>query len=148
MAPASPSSDPAMIEYRTGNEIAVDAVITLLHASTLAERRPVDDPAIIAAMLREAQLVVTAWDGDRLVGLARTLTDFLYVGYLSDLAVDAAYQRHGIGRRLVEETRARMGPRSFLVLLAAPAAVDYYPRIGFSRHPSAWTLRHGEPLQP
>ena len=137
-----------MIAYRIGNDLSVDAVIGLLQASTLAARRPVDDPAIIADMIRNAQLIVTAWDGDRLVGFARTLTDFSYVGYLSDLAVDTAYQRQGIGQQLIEKTREQMGPRSFLVLLSAPAAVDYYPRIGFQPHPSAWVLRHAEPLKP
>lgn len=137
-----------MIEFRVGNDLPVDAVIQLLRSSTLAERRPVDDPAIIADMLRHASLVVSAWDGERMVGFARTLTDFSYVGYLSDLAVGEEYQRQGIGRRLIETTRSRMGPRSFLVLLAAPAASEYYPGIGFSPHPSAWILRHDERLQP
>ncbi len=136
-----------MIAYRVGNDLSVDAVIAVLEASTLAARRPVDDPAIIADMIRHAPLLVSAWDGDRLVGFARTLTDFSYVGYLSDLAVDAAYQRQGIGQELIAKTREQMGPRSFLVLLSAPAAAEYYPRIGFQPHPSAWVLRHADPLQ-
>ena len=136
-----------MIAYHVGNDLSVDAVIRLLKASTLAARRPVDDPAIIADMIRHASLLVSAWDGDRLVGLARTLTDFSYVGYLSDLAVDAEYQRHGIGCELIARTREHMGPRSFLVLLSAPAATGYYPRIGFQPHPSAWVLQHEQPLQ-
>lgn len=136
-----------MIAYRVGNDLSVDAVIRLLEASTLAARRPVDDPSIIADMIRHAPLLVSAWDGERLVGLARTLTDFSYVGYLSDLAVDAEYQRQGIGQELIAKTREQMGPRSFLVLLSAPAATGYYPRIGFQPHPSAWVLRHEQPLQ-
>jgi GNAT superfamily N-acetyltransferase len=135
-----------MITYRVGNPPSVEQVIHLLHASTLAQRRPVDDPSIIADMLTHASLIVTAWDDSRLVGLARTLTDFSYVGYLSDLAVDVAHQRQGIGERLIELTRQQMGPRSMLVLLAAPAATAYYPRIGFNPHPSAWILRHDQPL--
>lgn len=137
-----------MIEFRVGNNLHVDDVIRLLRASTLADRRPVDDPSIIADMLRHASLVVSAWDGHRLVGFARTLTDFTYVGYLSDLAVSPDHQRQGIGRRLIETTRSHMGPRSFLVVLAAPSATDYYPGLGFSQHPSAWTLRHDESLHP
>lgn len=136
-----------MITYRVGSDLPVEAVIAVLKASTLASRRPVDDPSIIADMIRHASLIVSAWDGDRLVGFARTLTDFSYVGYLSDLAVDEGHQRQGIGRKLIELTREQMGPRSFLVLLAAPAAVEYYPHLGFQPHPSAWILRHAEPLQ-
>jgi len=91
-------------------------------------------------MLEHANLLLTAWHGDRLVGIARSLTDFVYVAYCSDLAVDLAYQKQGIGRRLMEETRVRIKPECRIVLLAAPKAADYYPRLGFERHASAWTL--------
>jgi len=136
------------IEYRLGGALDLDEVLDLYRASTLGERRPVDDREVFAAMLDHANLVVTAWDGGLLVGIARTLTDFLYVGYLADLAVRASHQRRGIGIELVARTRERMGPRSMLVLLAAPKAVDYYPKVGFRRHESAWVLRRGEPFPP
>jgi predicted N-acetyltransferase YhbS len=100
----------------------------------------------MSAMLRHANLVVTAWDKDLLVGIARTLTDFSYVGYLSDLAVRVSHQRRGIGIQLIQKTREKMGPRSMLVLLAAPRAVEYYPKIGFTKHNSAWTLKATEPF--
>jgi GNAT superfamily N-acetyltransferase len=132
------------IDYRYGNDLDLDQVIDLYRDSTLGERRPIDDRAIAAAMLQHANLVVTAWQADRLVGLSRTLTDFLYVGYLSDLAVARSHQRLGIGKQLIAKTRAKLGPRSMLVLLAAPKAVDYYPKLGFTRHDSAWLLRAGD----
>jgi predicted N-acetyltransferase YhbS len=133
-------------EYRYGNDLDLDLVLDLYRDSTLGERRPVDDRSIAADMLRHANLVVTAWDGGTLVGMARTLTDFSYVGYLADLAVRREYQQRGVGTALIEKTRAKMGPRSMLVLLAAPAAVDYYPRIGFHPHASAWILRASDPF--
>jgi len=134
------------IRYRYGNDLDLDQVIELYNASTLGERRPVDDRRVMSDMLRHANLVVTAWDGDLLVGIARTLTDFSYVGYLSDLAVKASHQRKGIGIQLVQKTREKMGPKSMLVLLAAPKAVEYYPKIGFSKHNSAWTINAQAPL--
>ena len=134
------------MEYRFGNQLDLDQVTELYRASTLGERRPIDDPAIVRSMLEHANLVVTAWDGGRLVGISRTLTDFAYVGYLADLAVRESHQRQGLGLALIQKTRERMGPRSMLVLLAAPKAVDYYPRVGFRRHESAWVLRASEPL--
>jgi ribosomal protein S18 acetylase RimI-like enzyme len=134
------------LEYRFGNDLDLDQVIELYRASTLGARRPIDDREIMSAMLQQANLVVTAWDGELLVGIARTLTDFAYVGYLSDLAVRESHQRRGIGVELVRKTRERMGPRSTIVLLAAPKAVDYYPRIGFRRHDSAWVLSAADPL--
>ena len=133
------------IEYHNGNDLNLDQVIELYNASTLGERRPVDDREIMSAMLRHANLVVTAWDEDLLVGIARTLSDFAYVGYLADLAVRASHQRQGIGVALIQKTRDQMGPRSTLVLLSAPKAVAYYPKIGFIRHESAWILRADEP---
>ena len=129
------------IEYRHGNDLDLDTVIDLYRASTLGERRPVDDRAIVASMLAHANLVITAWDGAQLVGIARSLTDFLYVAYLADLAVRDSHQRRGIGLTLMRKTREQMGPRSSIVLLAAPKAAGYYPHLGFTQHGSAWVLR-------
>jgi GNAT superfamily N-acetyltransferase len=134
------------MEYRYGNDLDLDEMIELYRASTLGERRPVDDRAVMSDMLSHANLIVTAWDGSLMVGIARTLTDFTYVGYLADLAVRLSHQRSGIGTVLIQRTRERMGPRSMLVLLAAPKAVDYYPKIGFTLHESAWVLRAADPF--
>lgn len=135
-----------MISYRTGNDLDLDAVIELYRASTLGERRPLDDRERMAAMLRHANLVVTAWEGDLLVGIARSLSDFAFCTYLSDLAVRASHQRQGIGRELIRLTREAAG-QATTILLAAPKAVDYYPRLGFQPHSSAWTLRSDEVLR-
>ncbi|HSN75757.1 MAG TPA: GNAT family N-acetyltransferase [Anaerolineae bacterium] len=129
------------IEYCDNAAISVDAAIDLYRRSTLGERRPVDRPDIFEGMLKHANLLISAWHGDRLVGIARSLTDFTYVAYLADLAVDAEYQRQGIGKRLIQETRSRLGKECMLVLLAAPKANDYYPKLGFEHNPRAWILR-------
>ncbi len=130
-----------MITYRDDAEIAVDVAIDLYKRSTLGERRPVDRPDIFAGMLGNASLTVSAWDGNCLVGISRTLTDFTYVAYLADLAVDEAYQRQGIGEQLICETRQRLGSECMIVLLAAPKANDYYPKLGFEHNPRAWMLK-------
>ena len=135
------------IDYRSDAKPSVEQAIDLYRRSTLGERRPVDRPDIFAAMLHHADLLISAWDGERLLGIARTLTDYRYVAYLADLAVDQSVQRQGIGRRLIVETRARLGAECQLVLLAAPLANDYYPRLGFEHNPRAWMLRGGEPLR-
>ncbi len=134
-----------MITYRLGNNLDLDAVIELYRASTLGARRPVEDRSRMAAMLAHANLVVSAWDGPLLAGLARSLSDFSYCTYLSDLAVRLSHQRQGIGRELIRRTRAAGGPAT-LILLAAPQAVEYYPRLGFAHHPQAWTLPAVAPL--
>jgi predicted N-acetyltransferase YhbS len=136
----------ANIEYRYGNDLDLDQVIELYNESTLGQRRPVDDRQIVSDMIRHGNLTVTAWDEELLVGISRTLTDFSYVGYLSDLAVRQSYQRMGIGVEMIQKTREKMGPRSMLVLLAAPQAADYYPKIGFVKHNSAWLLRATDPF--
>jgi len=91
-------------------------------------------------MLRHANLICTAWDRETLVGVARSLTDFEFCCYLSDLAVDQSYQRRGIGKQLIALTQRKLGRRAKLILLAAPKAEGYYPRIGFDAWPSAWVL--------
>jgi ribosomal protein S18 acetylase RimI-like enzyme len=136
-----------VISYRTGNNLNVEAVIELYKSCSLGARRPSDDRERMAAMLAHANLVVTAWDGELMVGISRSLTDFVYATYLSDLAVRESYQKRGIGRELIRRTQAAGGPKTTVILLAAPAAVNYYPRIGFTRHDSAWIIKGGEPLQ-
>ena len=128
------------IEYDTARSISESQFIDILRRSTLAERRPTDDPVCISAMLRHADLLCTAWDGDKLIGVARSVTDFEYCCYLSDLAVDAAYQKRGIGKELIMLTKSRLGSKAKIILLAAPKAAEYYPRIGFDEHKSAWIL--------
>lgn len=129
-----------MITYRTGNDIDLDVVIELYRASTLGERRPVDDHDRMAAMLRHANLVITAWENERLVGISRALTDFAFATYLSDLAVRVSHQRQGIGKELIRLTQAA-APKAHIILLAAPAAEKYYPHVGFTHNPQAWVLR-------
>ncbi|MCW5838950.1 MAG: GNAT family N-acetyltransferase [Anaerolineales bacterium] len=128
------------IIYKVNTPIDTETAIALYRASTLGERRPVDDAARMARMLQHANLTVSAWDGEKLVGIARSVTDWAYCCYLSDLAVDASQQRGGIGKQLIRETQAALEPDAKIILLAAPAAVGYYPRIGFEQHPSAWVL--------
>jgi predicted N-acetyltransferase YhbS len=107
--------------------------IDVLKSSTLAERRPVDDMKRIASMCNNANLIVTARLNHKLIGVARSVTDFVYCTYLSDLAVDLKYQKKGIGKRLIEETK-KATPQAKLILLSAPGAIDYYPRIGMKKH--------------
>ena len=132
-----------MFEYRQGNDLDLDQVIDLYRASTLGERRPIDDRLRFGAMLRNASLVITAWDGDLLVGISRSLTDFGYITYLADLAVRVSHQRKGIGKELIRLTRLHGGPNTSLLLVAAPAAADYYPHIGFTQLPQTWYLKEG-----
>ena len=129
------------IVYKDDADLAVESAINLYKASTLGERRPVDRPDIFEDMLRHADVMITAWDKDRLVGICRTLTDFSYVAYLADLAVDVEYQRKGIGKKLIEETKSKLGPNCLVVLLAAPRANEYYEPLGFEHNPRAWVLK-------
>lgn len=136
-----------MIRYRHGNDLELSAVIELYEASTLGERRPVSDRDRMKAMMSNANVVVTAWDADLLVGISRALSDFSFVTYLSDLAVRVSHQRSGIGRELVRQTQLLAGPQAKLVLLAAPAAAGYYARIGFAHQPRAWMLDAGQSVR-
>lgn len=131
------------IEYRINEPISARQFVGLLKASTLAERRPIDDVECMQGMLANASLIVTAWDGEALIGVARSVTDFHYACYLSDLAVHLDYQRSGIGKRLQSLTQDQLGPNCKLILLAAPAANAYYQGIGFTNNQRCWVLeRH------
>jgi len=129
------------IIYKVDADISVEQAIALYRNSTLGERRPVDNPEIFKGMLENASVTVSAWHNDVLVGISRTLTDFTYVAYLSDLAVDAKFQKKGIGKQLIRETRGKLGKECMLVLLAAPKANKYYAKLGFESTPSAWIMR-------
>ena len=129
-----------MITYRMGNDLDLDAVIALYADSTLGKRRPIDERPRMAAMIANANLVITAWDGDLLVGIARSLSDFSCVTYLLDLTVRLAYQHTGIGKELIRRTQAAGGAGTKMLLVAAPAAERYYPQIGFIKQPRAWSL--------
>ena len=146
--PDSRSSDPSStidastmldsVVYQIEPELGVDEFLGVLERSTLAERRPVDESETIRLMLRNADVIATARIGGKLVGVSRAITDFAYCTYLSDLAVDLAHQRRGIGRELVRRTHEVAGFQTTLILLAAPGARTYYPRIGMAPHDSCW----------
>ena len=125
---------PDSITYRSNIKITADAFIDLLKRSTLDARRPVDQVERIQKMLDHANVMVTAWSGEQLVGISRAVTDFSYCCYLSDLAVDQRYQHRGIGRELVSLTHKTAGMETMLILLAAPAATEYYPKIGMKKN--------------
>jgi GNAT superfamily N-acetyltransferase len=126
------------IEYQLDSHLSCAEFVDVLVRSTLAERRPVAEHETIEAMLRNADIIVTARSDGRLVGVSRAITDYAYCTYLSDLAVDKAFQRCGIGRELVRRTHDAAGLKTRLILLAAPAAASYYPYIGMKQHDSCW----------
>jgi predicted N-acetyltransferase YhbS len=117
--------------------------VDVLVRSTLAERRPVDRPDAIRGMLENADVILTARDDGRLVGVSRALTDRHFCTYLSDLAVDVAYQGRGIGRELIRLTHEAAGLHTTLILLAAPKARTYYPHVGLAPHDSCWIIPPG-----
>jgi predicted N-acetyltransferase YhbS len=135
-----PNGRAMRITYSVEPDLSAQAFRDILVASTLSERRPVGDLERLERMLRHADIIVTARDGGRLVGISRAVTDFAYCCFLSDLAVDVAYQHRGIGKCLIHETRIRAGECTTLILVSAPAAETYYPKIGMQHRPSCWTI--------
>jgi predicted N-acetyltransferase YhbS len=127
------------IDRTGGADLDIDEVYEVYRSSGLGTRRPVTEAGRLAAMIANANLIMTCRVDGQLVGIARSLSDFSYVTYLSDIAVALPYQKSGIGRALIEATR-KQAPQAKIVLLSAPAATEYYPHIGFSPHHSAWVL--------
>ena len=128
-----------MISYLKNVELSVHDVIRVFDSSTI--NRPTDDLHRIKTMFDNANLIVTAWDGDKLVGICRSLTDFSYCCYLSDLAVDIAYQKQGIGKEMIEQVKREIGEKVSLILLSAPNAMEYYPKVGFEKIENGYTIR-------
>jgi len=129
------------IIYRSNIKISANQFIDVLKRSTLSERRPVDDRDRIEKMLQHGNIIITAWQGDLLIGVSRALSDFAFCCYLSDLAVDKAFQKQGIGKELIRLTHEAAGSNSSLVLLAAPAAVEYYPKIGMEQFKECFIIK-------
>jgi predicted N-acetyltransferase YhbS len=127
------------IIYQVESKLDPSEFIDVLNSSTLGERRPVNDVDRINKMCKNANLIVTARLDGKLIGIARSITDFVYCTYLSDLAVDKEFQKKGIGKRLIEETK-KQSPLAKLILLSALAAIDYYPKIGMKKHDYCFIL--------
>ncbi len=128
-----------MIHYTKEQKLSVDEFKSLLLNSTLGERRPIGEPERLFEMLINSNLIITARDNGKLIGIARSITDFVFCTYLSDLAVDAKYQKMGIGKELVRQTKLAT-PLAKLILLSAPKAVNYYPKIGMTKWDQCYVL--------
>jgi predicted N-acetyltransferase YhbS len=129
-----------MIQYQIEENLTVEEFKALLMRTTLGARRPVDEPERLAKMLEHGNLIITARENGKLIGIARSLTDFLYCTYLSDLAVDEDYQKQGIGKELIRQTKLAT-PKAVLILLSAPTAVTYYPKVGLTQFEQCYILR-------
>ena len=135
------------ITYSVDQSITVEQFISILQKSSLGERRPIDDIDCLKGMLDNCNLLVTAWVEEELVGLSRCVTDFHYCCYLSDLAVDKAFQEYGVGKQLQIRTQEQLGPHCKIILLAAPAANSYYPHVGYTKHDRCWVLDRKESIE-
>jgi GNAT superfamily N-acetyltransferase len=127
------------ITYQVNPRISVHDLIDILHKSTLGLRRPLADLEAMESMLAHANYYIGAYENENLVGLARAMTDFVFTTYLADLAVDEKYQHQGIGKELIRILKINI-PKAKLILLAAPAAEAYYPKIGMQNHPHCYFI--------
>lgn len=134
-----------MIKYQVENNLKVEEFRDVLVKSTLGERRPIDDRETMELMVANAGIIVTGRLNGKLVGVARTISDFVYCSYLSDLAVDLDFQKMGIGKELIRQTKLAI-PKGKLILLSAPAAVNYYPKIGMTKHEHCFYMDGAEEL--
>lgn len=134
------------VTYQIENELSAAEFTDVLKRSTLAERRPVQDAERIDLMLQHANLIVTARIEGKLVGVSRALSDFAFCTYLSDLAVDEQYQKLGIGKELIRQTKLASG-KAKLILLAAPKAIPYYPKIGMQQYEYCYFINDAEEIR-
>lgn len=135
------------IKYKVNAEITTEQFLQLLKESSLGERRPIEDLDCIEGMLRNSNLVVSAWHESKLIGIARSLTDFNYACYLSDLAVNMQYQKSGIGKALQKITQETLGPKCKLILISVPDANAYYQHIGYENNSRCWVLERNRKIR-
>lgn len=128
-----------MIEYK--RDIPLDAADIARVFNRSGIRCPTQDLPRIARMFANSNLVISAWADGMLIGVCRALTDFSYSCYLSDLAVDAQFQHHGIGKAMVQQIQAIIGDEVALLLLSTPNAMDYYPKLGFAKADNAFLIK-------
>lgn len=134
-----------MIKYQVENNLSTEEFLEILVKSTLGERRPIHELDTIKGMLQNANMIITARRDGLLVGVARSISDYVYCTYLSDLAVHQDFQKMGIGKELIRETK-RAIPMGKLILLSAPAAVNYYPKIGMTKHDNCFYISELEEI--
>lgn len=127
------------IKFEVGRIPETEQVIEVYNSSGI--NRPTGDARRIEKMYANANLIVSAWKGDELIGVSRALTDFCYACYLSDLAVKKDYQKDGIGKQLIEITKQEIGEKTALILLSAPAAMEYYPKVGFDKVENGFIIK-------
>ena len=128
----------AQIRYKFDVVPTAQQIVQLYNDAGLP--RPTHDAKRIKAMFENSDLIITAWDEDKLVGVSRMITDWVWCSYLADLAVSPSYKRSGIGKKLVELSREKVGEQSMLLLLSVPTAMDYYPKVGFARENRAFIV--------
>ena len=134
------------IQYKINQPVTTEQFLELLENSTLGKRRPIEDRECLNGMISNSNLIVSAWRDDQLVGIARSITDFHYACYLSDLAVDTNHQKRGIGKKLQVLTQEQLGAKCKLILIAAPASNSYYEHIGFTKIESCWRLERDQTI--
>jgi len=127
------------ITYRLDIIPDTDQIIDVYNSSGI--NRPTTDKDRIKKMYDNSNLVATAWDNDKLVGVSRSLTDFCYCCYLSDLAIRQEYKSKGIGKRLIELTKDKIGDQTMLLLLSAQTAMEYYPKVGFQKVENGFIIK-------
>jgi predicted N-acetyltransferase YhbS len=126
------------IIYKTDIIPAAEQVVELYTKAGLP--RPIHDKERIQKMYDNSNLVVTAWDNDKLIGVSRCITDWVWCCYLADLAVDPSYQKSGMGKKLIELTKEKVGEQSMILLLSVPTAFEYYPKVGFTKEDRAFAI--------
>lgn len=115
-----------------------DQIIELYNDAGLP--RPTHNEDRIGKMYENSNLIISAWDGDVLVGVARSITDWCWSCYLADLAIRQSHQKEGIGKKLIELTKEKIGEETMLLLLSVPTAMDYYPKVGFAKQESSFII--------
>ncbi|MFM7628086.1 MAG: GNAT family N-acetyltransferase [Algoriphagus sp.] len=132
-----------MIKYQLEPRVSLEEFQEILLESGLSKRRPMDQPQVLEKMILGANLLLTAREEGKLVGLLRGLSDFSYRTFVADLAVARSHQRRGIGKQLLIVCR-QVAPEARILLMSAEDAIPFYQKIGFQLHERCYQLKAGD----
>ena len=128
-----------MIRFSKTKKPKVNDIIKVFNSSLIV--RPTNNPNLIKEMFENANIIISAWDKDELVGICRALTDFSYCCYLSDIAVHKDYQFQGIGRKMITKLKKSLNENVSIILLSSPKAMEYYPKVGFEKIQNGFIIK-------
>ena len=124
-----PSTLKTTVTFSEKKSLQAEQLLTLFQQAPWAKGRTLTDAR---EMLRHTDVALCAWDGDRLVGFGRVLTDFVYRATIWDVIVDEGYQKQGIGTEIIQRILHHPRLKKVELFWLCTRRPGFYEKLGFS----------------